>query len=275
MNKLESLLRNEPDIAFRNRVHFIVKELKVEPTDKILEVGCGRGFILNILSALFTAEFHGIDIAKDHLAIARKQLKNRNVKLKYASVYELPYPDNSFDKIVSTEVLEHLEHEDKALGEIRRVLKPGGKLIVTVPNKKYPFLWDPINKTLETVFGTHVKKGMFSGIWAHHVRLYGKKQLKSVLEKNNFTVRKLIGSTHYCFPFSHNIVYGIGKTLQESNLLPHTVVNAVDRFSYNKNSHGFINPINWVLTLFNTINRLNLNRDFERSVCLHATVIKK
>jgi ubiquinone/menaquinone biosynthesis C-methylase UbiE len=273
MKKLDYLLKNEPDIAFRNRVNFIVKELEARKSDKILEVGCGRGFILNILSTLSEAEFHGIDIAKDHLSIAKKQLKGRNVKVKYASAYELPYPDGSFDKIVSTEVLEHLEHEDKALGEMWRVLKPGGRLVMTVPNKYYPFLWDPINKTLETVFGTHIKKGLFSGIWAHHVRLYDREMLTNVLKRNNFTVASVTGSTYFCFPFAHNIVYDIGKTLMEKKILPGFVVNATHRFSNHKDKRS-LNPINWVLSMFGLINTLNRDRDFKTSVCLHAASTK-
>ncbi len=274
MRKLEYLLRNEPDIAFRNRVNFIVKELKSKSTDKILEVGCGRGFILNILSELYPAEFHGVDIEKEHLAIARKQLKGRNVKIRYASAYGLPYSNNTFDAIVFTEVLEHLEHEDKALREIWRVLKPNGKLVMTVPNKKYPFLWDPINKTLETVFNTHIKKGLFSGIWAYHVRLYGKEQLKDVLQRNKFHVKTLTGSTYFCFPFAHNIVYDIGKTLMEKKALPGFVVNSTHRFSYNKKKSA-LNPINWILGTFGAINKLNKDKDFKTSVCLHVTAYKK
>lgn len=273
MKKLELILSNEPDIAFRNRVHFILTELKAKPTDKILEVGCGRGFILNILSELSPADFHGVDINRKHLAVARKQLKNRNVRIKYASAYALPYSDHTFDAVVFTEVLEHLGDENKALNEIHRVLKPRGKLIMTVPNKEYPFLWDPINKTFETLFGTHIKKGIFSGIWAHHIRLYGKEQLESVLQNNKFCIKSIAGSTYFCFPFAHNIVYDIGKTLLEKNALPGFVVNSTHRFSSVKKTSA-LNPVNWILGMFSAINKLNEKKDFKTSVCWHVKAVK-
>jgi len=271
--KLEYLLKNEPDIAFRNRVYFIVKELDVKPKDKILECGCGRGFHLNILRELSRATLYGIDINRKHLQIAKKQLAKKDVKIKYASVYALPFKDKFFDKVLLSEVLEHLEDEDKALQEIRRVLKPGGRLIITVPNESYPFLWDPINKTLEKVFNTHIKRGLFSGIWAYHVRLYGREQLKDVLQRNKFHVKTVVGSTYFCFPFAHNIVYDIGKTLLEKNTLPGFVVNSTHRFSYRKKKSA-LNPINWVLGTFSAINRLNKDKDFKTSVCLHAVATK-
>jgi ubiquinone/menaquinone biosynthesis C-methylase UbiE len=270
--KLEHLLRNEPDIAFRNRIYYIVKELNVKPKDKILECGCGRGFILNILSELYRAKMSGIDINKEHLKIARKQLPKK-VVLKHASVYEIPFKDKSFNKIILSEVLEHLEDEDKALQEIRRVLKPGGKIVITVPNKDYPFLWDPINRFLEDIFQMRIQKGIFAGIWAYHVRLYDRNQLRKLLQKNRFRVKKITGATHYCFPFNHNIVYGIGKTLREAKLLPKTIVNTTDRFSYSENKGSTLNPINWILALFNRINKLNQGKDFDKSVCLHATAV--
>jgi ubiquinone/menaquinone biosynthesis C-methylase UbiE len=78
------------------------------------------------------------------------------IMLNHADIYTLPYPDNTFDAAILSEVLEHLERDVDALREVLRVLKPGGVVAITVPNASYPFWWDPINKTLETVLHRHI-----------------------------------------------------------------------------------------------------------------------
>jgi ubiquinone/menaquinone biosynthesis C-methylase UbiE len=56
------------------------------------------------------------------------------VELVVANVYEIPYPDHNFDLVTCTETLEHLERPKEALQEMFRILKPGGHLVVTVPD---------------------------------------------------------------------------------------------------------------------------------------------
>ena len=51
-----------------------------------------------------------------------------------------------------------------------------------------PFLWDPINKTLETLFNRKIRKGMLAGLWANHVRLYTMPQLRDPVRKAGFEI---------------------------------------------------------------------------------------
>src|SRR5689334_16933642 len=150
MNDIHSLLVNVGDMALKRRARRMVEELHLKDGDVILDAGCGDGFYLHVLSKLGKFKITGLDFDKNALESAKKNLKGvKQIKIMHGSVMELPFKANTFDKIVLTEVAEHLPDDLKGLKEIYRVLKPGGILVLTVPNHNYPFLWDPVNKTLE------------------------------------------------------------------------------------------------------------------------------
>lgn len=207
--RLVSLLANTGDMALKRRARRIIEEINPREGDKILEVGCGDGFYLHLLSNLGIKNLKlvGVDVDKNALKSARKNLKGKKVTLKHGDVMEkLPFKDNSFDKIIMSEVAEHLPDDVKGLKEVYRVIKPGGILCLTVPSANYPFLWDPVNWLLEHLFETHIKSGFFAGIWNQHERLYEKNQIKKVIEKAGFRVdeQKLI--TWWCLPFNHYLI---------------------------------------------------------------------
>jgi len=112
------------------------------------------------------------------------------------------------------------------------LLKPGGVVAITVPNANYPFWWDPINRTLETAVHAHIGRGPLAGIWANHVRLYTAEQLRRAALAAGFVVEQERAFTHYSFPFIHNLVYGLGKPLLESGLMPEKMANAADRTKF-------------------------------------------
>jgi hypothetical protein len=77
------------------------------------------------------------------------------------------------------------------------------------------------------------------------------------LEAAGFEVEVLEESTHYCFPFSHFIVYGIGKPLFERNLLLKGMRRAADRFATGENQGSVLNPVNFGVSIFRWIDQLN------------------
>jgi ubiquinone/menaquinone biosynthesis C-methylase UbiE len=83
---------------------------------------------------------YGIDNSKEAILYAKKKLSKYPINFQVGDVYELPYPDNYFDFSCSTEVIEHLNHPDDFLKELKRVTKPEGKIIITTPikNTKIP-----------------------------------------------------------------------------------------------------------------------------------------
>lgn len=259
--EIDESLSYELDPAYKRRARIIFENLDIKGGEKILDVGCGRGFYLKAVSQLFPrALVTGLDINKNYLEKAKEFLGNRKVKLVIGSATELPFNDKSFDRIICSELLEHIKDDRKAIAEIHRVLKPDGIALITVPNKNYPFLWDPANWLLERIFGVHLpaKIHWLSGIWADHVRLYSEKELVEKFNEGGFSIEKKWLATHWCFPFSHFLLYGIGKNLVEAGLIS----NSFNRFS-NKKTTRFLLRV--TLFLFDIFDRLN-KKEKKRSV---------
>ena len=207
-NKLEKLLKNTGDMALKRRARMIVEELDIHNGDRIIDVGCGDGYYLYILSNLgMRLSLTGIDFDRRALESAKKNLKDKKIKLDYGNLMErLPFSDSTFDKAVMSEVVEHLPNDVKGLTEVRRILKKDGILILTVPNARYPFLWDPVNWLLERLLNTHIKSGFWAGIWNQHIRLYKPRQIQRVVSKAGFRVSKVESLTFWCLPFNHYLL---------------------------------------------------------------------
>jgi len=256
---LELMTRNEADMAFKRRVRTIFEWTDPKAGDIILDMPCGRGFYLNMLRFATGATVVGAELDWDVLQKAQHNVGHLpDIALNNANIYSLPYADKTFDSAILSEVLEHIDDDVAGLKEILRVLKPGGVVAITVPNANYPFWWDPINKTLETLFGVHIQHGAFSGIWANHVRLYTAEQLRLAVLDAGFEIEEERAFTHYSFPFIHNLVYGLGKPLLESGALPQQMATAADRTTFDQNNGSLLNPINLGLAVFNYFDRRNV-----------------
>lgn len=231
--RIKQFLAREIDPAFARRARIILEELAPGEGMRVLEVGCGRGFYEQAISSIYPqVHIVGTDVNEGYLAIARKATTNKYVRFQKADATSLPFDDNVFDRVICTEVLEHIPDDQKVTQEIYRVLKKGGKALFTVPNKDYPFLWDPLNFILEHTIGKHVPSHIWwlAGIWADHVRLYSEEDIKRVVTQSGLKIEKIWQSTSYSFPFAHFLLYGIGKNLVESGL----VGGSFNRFSFDQ-----------------------------------------
>lgn len=229
-SKLRAILASEIDPAFARRSQLILEEIDALKPATILDAGCGRGFYVHAFTYFpFIKKIHGIDISEKYLTVAKKHITDDRVELQKASIYELPYPDNTFDMIVSSEVMEHLPDDAKALKELKRVLKKDGTIIITVPNLHFPFLWDPLNWLLMKLFNTHVPKDIWwlAGIWADHERLYTAKELHELAKKAGMKIEKEEHIVQVAWPFSHFLLYGIGK-----NIVERLGATGFDRFNF-------------------------------------------
>jgi ubiquinone/menaquinone biosynthesis C-methylase UbiE len=261
------MTRNEADMAFKKRVQTVFEWIEPSDDKLILDMPCGRGFYLNMIRYVSKCRLVGADLDWDVMLKARRNVGHLpDITLTNCNIYALPFPDDSFDAAILSEVLEHIEDDVAGLKEVYRVLKPGGVVAITVPNANYPFWWDPINKTLETLFHRHIQHGTFAGIWANHVRLYTRDQLSAAVLGAGFRLEEQRAFTHNSFPFIHNLVYGIGKPLLESGVMPESLANAADRTTFDKNSGSLLNPINLGIKVLNFFDRNNpINEPVGRS----------
>ena len=98
---------------------------------KILDVGCGTGeFIFGLSEHLKDAEIHGMDLSIDMAKKAKAKLKEHKIKVKVGDVEELPYHVNTFDVVTCSHSFHHYPDKKKAVGEMHRVLKNGGHLLI-------------------------------------------------------------------------------------------------------------------------------------------------
>lgn len=142
---------------------------------KILDVGCGTGNLLNYIAKRNSqCLLWGIDIEQKTIEIANKnRFCNRETFL-ISPGETLNFSDNFFDEIYCYEVLEHVNHLDKTLSEIKRVLKNNGKLFITVPLEKSEKVLIRYNPDYPSQVG--------------HMRFFSKKKIRDLLIANDFRI---------------------------------------------------------------------------------------
>jgi SAM-dependent methyltransferase len=117
-----------PFYLIRKGLYFNIQELSVKMTGKLLDYGCGS----KPYKHMFTVtDYIGVDMINPAY---EKQSDKIDYFIKDG---EIPFADNYFDSVLCTEVLEHVFNIDEVLTEINRVLKPGGKFLITIP-----FIWE-------------------------------------------------------------------------------------------------------------------------------------
>ncbi|MEA2056884.1 MAG: class I SAM-dependent methyltransferase [Patescibacteria group bacterium] len=228
--KLKTLLKTEIDPAFTRRAELIFIETENSQPQSVLDLGCGRGFYLKALTFFpKIKEIVGVDVNQSYLDVAKTNINDKRVSLKKMDINQLTKLKKKFDLIILTEVLEHIPDDQELLLKIKKILKPKGRLIITVPNSNFPFCWDPLNYLLMRLFNTHINKDIWwlAGIWADHERLYSAKQLKQLINRTGYRILKNEPIVRYCWPFSHFLLYGLGKNLVEKLSL-----KGFDRFNF-------------------------------------------
>lgn len=125
----------------RNNIILWLLENKVLPFKNFLEIGCGTGFVIQELCRHFDfVSFEGFEYFEEALEFARNRVSKANFTQKDVTKMEL-YQE--YDAIGAFDVLEHIEQDQVALNKISQALKPGGSLVITVPQHKW--LWSAVD----------------------------------------------------------------------------------------------------------------------------------
>jgi len=146
----------------------------LEGTGLVLDLGCAEGLFAK-LAIRKGWRVVGMDVDTTSLSVARRQAPGADFAL--GSGEALPFPDSFFDSVIMLDVLEHVPSERLTLQEVDRVLKPGGRLIISVPHKGTFAFIDAQNSRMFAV-GRKVIKGRENG---QHHKHYSLEELNGLL----------------------------------------------------------------------------------------------
>ncbi|MDD5311763.1 MAG: class I SAM-dependent methyltransferase [Dehalococcoidia bacterium] len=171
---------DEANFWFRSRNRLLIWTLaKYFPNNtSFLEIGCGPGYVLNGIKTQFPQlKVKGSDIYTESLVLAAKRVPD--TELFQMDATYVPFADE-FGVVGAFDVIEHIKDDEKTLTEIHRAVKPGGGIIVTVP--QHPFMWSNTD------------------VYACHVRRYTKRELKTKMEKSGFRIVRMTSFVTFPFP---------------------------------------------------------------------------
>lgn len=168
----------------RKRLQVIYNELLTSDISnkRLLDAGCGTGWFSKAASdrgALVTS----MDLGENLLSEVAKKCETERVA---GSILEMPFKKNTFDLIVCSEVIEHVPDPEKAITELYRVLKPGGTLVLTTPNRFWHF-----SLSIANFFKLRPYQGLENWL--------GYSELKKKAENAGFIVEEIHGI--HLFPF--------------------------------------------------------------------------
>jgi SAM-dependent methyltransferase len=153
--------------------HYQLAKQYLKSSDVLLDIACGNGYGLHELSKS-VKEAHGADLSPAIIREAKEKYKAKNVKFHVGDATKMPFSDDFFDVITSFETIEHVDPL-MYLKEIKRALKPGGRMIFSTPQNSLGHI--PIN--------------------AEHNHEYSLEEIRKLISKY-FNIQKIIGIKQGC-----------------------------------------------------------------------------
>jgi len=181
----KAALRGEPSYVWRagqqRRFEMIVQAAGVRIKGNILENGCGVGMYVEHLSP-----FGGTVIGLEYDFDRAHEAHINSPYILNAAGENIPFPSSTFDLILSHEVIEHVQDDRVAIGEMIRLLKAGGRAVIFCPNRGYPFETHGIYWKGKYFFGNKLFVNYLPRVLrdklALHVRVYSKRDLQKLFD---------------------------------------------------------------------------------------------
>ena len=185
------------------------------PLEKILNLGTGEGDYDPMIAAQ-TEQLISCDINQADVEFARAlNVHVPNLHYRTENALDLSFDEEQFDLIVSVDVMEHVGNPKKMLEEMDRVLKPGGYALLTFPQTRFPFTYDPINR-IAALFG--VTRLIGQGAYAFgHEYLIEMDEMYEWLKESNLELKEEVGLSGYLIGGLEMYWTGIIQSLFKSN----------------------------------------------------------
>lgn len=212
-----------------------------------LNVGSGSGDYNYYLKDKFKLNV-GLEYNKHDLSLANALKGKAKIRYVRGDAHHLPFKSNLFDRVICIDVLEHVKDHERCLKEIHRVMQKGGKLILTVPNKEFPFVYDPINYLRIRVSNKHYNFGAYG---YGHLRLFTEKDLLNDLKRAGFKIKLNKRLSFFLIALSETYIIGfISKFLKTNydNVNRSRKVSREKFLHYNYNFPGLLRFI-WGLVV--------------------------
>lgn len=168
------------------RLSLVRQLLDARPGQRLLEVGCGGGHVLRLFPQCLLT---GVDVSGEMIAKARRNLADCNVTLLKGDLDGLNLPGGSFDRLICTEVLEHVVDPDALLGRMRHLLAPGGRAVITIPNDTMIHRIKSIIRTTRLDLLPPLRRIAWGGD-DYHLHVWKVREMQDLLSRH-FRVRKL------------------------------------------------------------------------------------
>ena len=189
-----------PDRA-RRQAQMLATVLARRPgQQRIVDVGCGEGSATYLVKRLDPGN---VVIGIDWSAMALTRARARGVLAVQGGIDSLPLPDASVDVVIMSELIEHLVDTDAAAEEARRVLRPGGTLLLSTPNLAAWYNRALIGLGVQPVFSEVSLKGIYGRPGQEvvgHLRLFTRRALEEFLTARGFTCERICGAPYHDVP---------------------------------------------------------------------------